>query len=68
MSLCLWVHYQVEIQPVNRGMYRDGHYKQKECTGTDITIERNVMLRNIWGTDITSERNVQGQTLQLRGM
>ena len=34
----------------------------------DITIERNVMLRNVRGTYITSERNVQGQTLQVRGM
>ena len=51
-----------------RGMYWEGHYKQKECTGTDITIERNVMLRNVRGTDITSKWNVQGWTLHLRGM
>ena len=31
---------------------------------TDITIERNVMLRNVRETDITDERNVEGQTLQ----
>ena len=46
----------------------NGHYKWKECTGTDITIERNVMLRNVQGTDITSERNAQGQILQVKGM
>ena len=49
-------------------MYRDGHYKLEECTGTEITNKRNVMWRNVQGTDITSERKVQGQTLQLRGM
>ena len=34
----------------------------------DITIERNVMLRNVRETDNTSNRNLQGQTLQLGGM
>jgi hypothetical protein len=45
----------------------------------DITIDRNLMLRNVrgmditsernvTGMDITSERNVQGWTLQVRGM
>ena len=47
----------------------DRHYKKKECTGTDITIERNETLRNVKGsernvqwTEITCERN-RGQTL-----
>ena len=26
VSVCLCVCYQVEIKPVNRGMYKDGHY------------------------------------------
>ncbi len=48
------------------GMYRDGHYNKeecnaKECTGTDITSERNVQ----W-TENTCERN-RGKRLQLRG-
>ena len=47
-----------------RGMYRDKHYKLEECTGTDITSQRNVMgtitisERNVQGTDIRCERNV----------
>ena len=48
-----------------RGMYRGQIFKCKECTGTDITSERNVMVmgitgeRNVQGTDISHERNVQ---------
>ena len=50
-------------------MYGGQTLQDKECTGTDITIERNVMLRNDMGTDITSEMIVQGTDKQtLEGM
>ena len=42
-----------------RGMYKDRHYKGEECTRTDITRERNVMM-----TDVTSERKVQGMDIK----
>ena len=46
LSVCVCVRYQVEIQPVNRGMYR-GRTSQVTCTEMDITYERNVQGRTL---------------------
>ena len=64
---------QVEIKPMNRGIYRGTEITSKRnvmgtittsemnVQGTDITYERTDITckRKVQGTDITSERNVQ---------